>query len=141
MGKITEIELVGKVYPMSFSAMASKQLAKKYGTIESLGEMFSGKRQGTTEADIDVVTYILCLLIAQGCAYKNYFEKNVPPPKNAPVDEEGKWIPLPQEAIEIALQMDDFGRVKEAIETCISGGKEKELTATPVGKKAEARQE
>ena len=46
---------------------------------------------------LETISFILEVLIAQGCAYKNYCEKDLPAPVNAPI-EDGKWIPLPKEA-------------------------------------------
>ena len=34
MGKINYIEIAGKEYPMSFSMMAAKKIAEKYGSLE-----------------------------------------------------------------------------------------------------------
>ena len=49
---------------------------------------------------MDSLVDILELLISQGCAYKNYFEKDVPVKENDPVID-GKWTALPREAKEI----------------------------------------
>ena len=62
----------------------------------------------------------------RGCAYKNMFEKDVPPPENAPVIE-GKCTPLPREALEIALGISDIEEINAQIQECINGGKEKEV--------------
>ena len=68
------------------------------------------------------------MLITQGCAYKNYFEKDLPTEEGAPVID-GKWTPLPKEALEIGLQLRDMDAVAKAIEECVDIGQEKEVTA------------
>ena len=36
MKRLTYIEIVGKIYPMSFSLMATKKIAQKYGSVKDL---------------------------------------------------------------------------------------------------------
>lgn len=139
MAKMTEIKLAGKNYPMSFSLMASKKISQKHGSVEEFLKGFS-ETGSVTEKLAENTSYILALLIAQGCAYKNYFEKDVPIPKNAPVVD-GKWAPLSQEEIEMLIQYDEIEGVFNKILECISGGKEKEIIAKAEGKNAEAGQE
>lgn len=125
---------------MSFSVMAAKKIKEKFGSTEKALEKIS--RESETMESVmgvmDVVLDMLEIMISQGCAYKNYFEKDLPVPKDAPVIE-GKWIPLPREALELAIGMIDLGEVVEKIYECISGGKVKEVEA--VSKNAMAGQE
>jgi hypothetical protein len=90
---------------------------------------------------IDVVADILELLISQGCAYKNYFEKDVPTKDGDPVIK-GKWEPLPREALEIAIGINDLGEVMEKIQKCAGISTQREIEAEPIkkGKNAEAKQ-
>ena len=97
---ISYLEIAGKRYPMSFSLGAQKAIVARYGGMECLGDLRS---RGLDEQDMDMLIWMTELLIAQGCAYKNYFEKDIPAPKDAPVDADGKWIPLPAEAIEVGI--------------------------------------
>lgn len=142
MAKMTYIDIVGKSYPMSFSLMASKQIAAKYGSIE---KMLAGlqSEEGTTAQAIEDIGYVVGLLISQGCAFKNYFEKDVPPPENAPIID-GEWTPLPQEALELAIGMQDIEEVMMKVSECITGDKERETEEVPVkgkGKNTDATQE
>lgn len=133
------IKIVGKEYPMSFSAMAAKKIAAKHGTIEKFVNELTNS-DGTTEKNIDDIVEILELLISQGCAYKNYFEKDVPAPENAPVID-GKWTPIPKEALEIALSIADFDEVSEKIQLCVTKGKKQKIETVENPKNAEAGQE
>ena len=71
------------------------------------------------------------MLIAQGCAYKNYFEKDIPAPENAPVID-GKWEPMPREVLDIALTIADLPELTEKLYECIGVGKQKEIEASEV---------
>lgn len=128
MGKINYIEIAGKEYPMSFSMMAAKKIAEKYGSLEKALNEVQGE---TTTKGIDTLTDIIELLIAQGCAYKNYFEKDIPAPENAPVID-GKWEPMPREVLDIALTIADLPELTEKLYECIGVGKQKEIEASEV---------
>lgn len=136
MGRLTYINIAGKDYPMSFSLMASKKIAEKYGSIDKVLDVFSSG-EITAEA-LEGITFILELLITQGCAYKNYFEKDVPVPDNAPVID-GKWEPLPKEALEVAIGLSDMETISEKLSECINGGRDREVAES--AKKAKATRE
>ena len=89
---------------------------------------------------IDLVTEMIELLMAQGCAYMNYFEKDMPKPDDAPVVD-GKWSPLPKEAVEIAVGISDVDELVKKITECIDGGSRKEVETRAEGKNAESGQE
>ncbi len=127
MGKIATICIVGKEYPMSFSLMAAKKITEKFGSMEkAFQKMAQGSGENPDDTMMDTIVYMIEILISQGCAYKNMFEKDVPPPKNAPIID-GKWTPLPREALEIALGISDMEEINAKIQECINGGKEKEV--------------
>lgn len=132
---ITTITMAGKEYPMSFSLMAAKKMAEKYGEMGKALEDFS-KTDLFSKNGVEMMVDMLELLISQGCAYKNYFEKDVPVPENAPVID-GKWVPLPREGIEIALSIADCEMIAQKIEECMGAGKKKEVIA--VAKNVETR--
>lgn len=135
MGKISRIKIAGKNYPMSFSLMAQKKMAEKYGSTENAFEkMF---KDGAEAGSIDMISETIELLISQGCAYKNYFEKDVPVKDDDPVID-GKWTPIPKEAIEIALGIGDMEEIVEKIQECMSGGKKQEIEVEYIEKNAEA---
>lgn len=137
MGKITYMEIVGKNYPMSFSLMATKKIAEKYGSLEKALNKAKGE---TTPESIETLTDIVELLISQGCAFKNYFEKDVPAPENAPIIN-GKWEPLPREALDIAITLADMNELTDKIYECIGMGKQKEVEVQDTEKNAETAPE
>jgi hypothetical protein len=133
MNRIVYIEIVGKEYPMSFSLMAAKKIAAKNGNVEKMLESVKNDG-GTTPAVVDSLVDILELLISQGCAYKNYFEKDVPVKENDPVID-GKWTPLPREALEIAVSISELERIADKIAECINGSQKKEVEAKEIPSK------
>lgn len=137
MSRLTYVKIAGKNYPMSFSLGASKKLIEKFGGVERIQAELS--KPGKDLEKLDLVIYVLSLLISQGCAYKNYFEKDMPVPEDSPVID-GKWTPIPQEVLEIAVQMQDMGELTEKISACISRSNKKEVEAKPAGKNAKATQ-
>lgn len=137
MSKLTYIKIAGKNYPMSFSLGASKKLIEKFGGVERIQAELN--KPGKDLEKLDLVIYVLSLLISQGCAYKNYFEKDMPIPEDAPVIE-GKWTPIPQEVLEIAVQMQDMEELIEKISACIARSNKKEVEAKPAGKNIGATQ-
>ena len=137
MGKIAYIDISGKRYPMSFSLGASKKLAEKFGGLAKMKEAL--KKSGGEEKGIDTIIYILSILIAQGCAYKNYFEKDIPAPEDAPIAD-GKWIPLDAEALELAVGVSDIGEVSKKIEECIGISSKKEVETRTDAKNAKGGQ-
>lgn len=136
MNRITYVKIAGKSYPMSFSLGASKKIIEKYGSAQ---KMQTTMKKSDDVEKLSIVTDMLALLIAQGCAYKNYFEKDIPAPDDAPIID-GKWTPLPAEVIEIALGVMDVAEVTQKIEECISIGSKKEVEGRPEGKNASAAQ-
>lgn len=137
MSRIVYVDIVGKQYPMSFSLGASKRMIEKYGSAEKMTAQL--KRPGKDADKIDAILEMLELLIAQGCAYKNYFEKDIPAPDNAPIVD-GKWTPLPKEALSIAIGVYDIEELADKIQECVSKGGKKEVEAKPEGKNANATQ-
>ena len=137
MSRLTYIKIAGKNYPMSFSLGASKKLIAKFGGVEKIQSELS--KPGKDLEKLDLIMYVLSLLISQGCAYKNYLEKDMPVPEDSPVID-GKWVPIPQEVIEIAVQMQDMEELTEKISACIARSNKKEVEAKPTGKNAKATQ-
>lgn len=137
MSRIVFVKIAGKSYPMSFSLGASKKIIGKYGSAEKMKSVLE-KSKDTDK--IDLVTEMIELLTAQGCAYMNYFEKDMPKPDDAPVVD-GKWSPLPKEAVEIAVGISDVDELVKKITECIDGGSKKEVETRTDRKNAESGQE
>lgn len=109
---------------MTFSLGATKRIVAKYGSTEKMKKALNAK--GEEDKKLDLVTEMLELLISQGCAYKNYFEKDLPAPENAPIIN-GKWEPVPKEIIEIAIGITDVDEIVKKISECINTGNKKEV--------------
>lgn len=124
MERCTYIEIAGRSYPMTFSLGATKRIVAKYGSTEKMKKALNVK--GEEDKKLDLVTEMLELLISQGCAYKNYFEKDLPAPENAPIIN-GKWEPVPKEIIEIAIGITDVDEMVKKISECINTGNKKEV--------------
>lgn len=137
MSRIVYAKIAGKSYPMSFSLGASKKIIGKYGSAE---KMKSALEKSKDTDKIDLVTEMIELLTAQGCAYMNYFEKDMPKPDDAPIVD-GKWTALPRDVIEIAVGISDVDELVKKITECIDGGSKKEVEIRAEGKNAESGQE
>lgn len=120
---ITYIEIGGKKYPMSYSVMAQKQIIKKYGSLNKMQEIMQDTE---SEKSVDAMIDMVEILVSQGCAYMNYFEKDAPVPENAPVVD-GKWTPISRDGLEIGLRYTK--NVMLDIASCISGSSKQEIEA------------
>lgn len=142
MAKITFVKINGKNYPMSFSLGASKKLMQKYGSLDGLRRAISaeekdeaGEEDDVKTEQLDVVMEILEILIAQGCGYKNFFEKDLPTPEGAPIVD-GKWMPITKEGMEYAVDVSDMEELVLKIEQCISASSKKTVEGKATGKNA-----
>ena len=123
MDRTAYLNIAGKEYPMRFSLGASIAMSKRFGSLEKMTEGLDGGDESKTMEDL---VWITELMIKQGCAYKNLFEKDVPIPDNAPV-EDGKYIPLKAEEIAVGLSVMDMGELKDKIYATVSGGKKTDI--------------
>ena len=153
MERCVFVEIAGKQYPMSFSLGATKKIIGKFGSTQNMmKELKATQGEGPEDQEkniellerdsleaLETISFILEILIAQGCAYKNYFEKDLPVPVDAPV-ENGKWIPLPKEALDIAIQIADTKKIVEKISECVKQGSKKKVEAKAAGKNQKAIQ-
>lgn len=130
MGKATDIIIAGKRYPMRYTIAAGKAITKKFGGLKDMGEtMFSGNE----EEALNAVTWVTELLIQQGCAYKNMFETDQPVPEDAPVDKDGRYIPLTQEELEIAMDIgDDMRMLTNKLTEAIYGPDQRKVEAEEI---------
>lgn len=150
MERCVFVEIAGKQYPMSFSLGATKKIIGKFGSTQNMMKNLKKAQEKGNEENMELsdrdslealetISFILEILIAQGCAYKNYFEKDLPAPVNAPI-EDGKWIPLPKEALDIAIQIADTKKIVEKISECVNQGSKKKIEAKAAGKNQKAAQ-
>ena len=106
MKRITEFEIGGRSYPLNFSVKAAELFAERYGDVSEIGKAFEGEN---TAQMLSEFTWILFVLIEQGCLYKNLVENaNL----NAPTFDDLKVI--------IGLQ-DLFIRRDELMRAIVSG--------------------
>ena len=138
MNRVVYVKIAGKSYPMCFSLGVSKKIVQKFGSLSALQAAMK-KKGGDESKNIDTVLSLLSMLIAQGCAYKNYFEKDLPVPEDAPIID-GKWTPLPEEVLEIAIGIQDMEEVAKRIEECLDVGTKKEVKAVSTSKNAKTTQ-
>lgn len=134
MAKIEYIEIAGKEYPMSFSLGASKKIAKKFGSVEKMGDLLA-RSEEVTEQTIDSLVFVLELLICQGCAYKNFFEADMPKSPKAPIDDAGKYVPLATEQLEVACGVMDMKAIIGAIAKAVGKSSETETQIKPKDEK------
>lgn len=137
MAKLTYIDIAGKKYPMSFSLGASKRIAGMKGGTKKLMDFLNS--EGNDDKKIDIFIEILEILIAQGCAYKNYFEKDLPVPNNAPV-KDGTWIPITRNELAAVIEPGETERIGYKIKECIEKSQKKDVTAKSTSKNTRATQ-
>lgn len=128
MERCTYLEIAGKVYPMRMTLAAEEKIREKYGSINGMCEKFSDEREC-------IATYldVMELLIAQGCAYKNTFEKDLPVPEGSAV-KDGEYKPLGRYQLSVALGKEDIPRVIDAIAITAGLSKKTEIHAESDGK-------
>ena len=120
MSKTVYIEVAGKEYPMRFSIAAAKAISEEFGSLDKLSEALSGAGEADT---LDNVLWVVALLIQQGCAYKNLFEKDQPVPETAPV-EKGKYVPLDKEQLEVGLDILSLAGMQDKIYQTVGAGQQ-----------------
>lgn len=128
MERCTYLEIAGKVYPMRMTLAAEEKIREKYGSINGMCEKFADENECITTY-LDVME----LLIAQGCAYKNTFEKDLPAPKGSAV-ENGEYKTLDRNLLSVALGKDDIPRIVDAIAITAGLSKKTEIHAESDGK-------
>lgn len=104
MNRITYMEIAGKKYPLVFSLGAAKKIAEKCGSLENFDEIL--RIETMDEKTLDTVGWVLELLMQQGCAYKNKFEKDLPPEPDAHM-EDGEYIALTHEEIDLCVGLNN----------------------------------
>ncbi len=132
MDRTIYINIAGKNYPMRFSLAALREINQKYGNLQKMTESID---QDNTMNTLNALTGMLELLIRQGCAYKNLFEKDIPAPEGA-ATENGTWIPISAENLEVAIELNDIATVKEKIFECIRVGQKQTIESEPADKKS-----
>ncbi len=126
MNRITEIEIAGKKYPLNFSLKAAKKLAEKYGDIQNIGDALNTQN---TSQQMETATFMLYILIDQGCAYKRIME------------EEDIKAPTLEE-LEIIVGVADFANISQTLMDAMTAGMKPTIETEPEEpKNAKATQE
>lgn len=124
MSRITGIEIAGTTYPLNFSLNAAKEVAKRYGEISSVSDIFADR---STDEMMDEAAWLLALLIDQGVKYKKIID-----------GEEVKQ--LTQDDLGIVMGVFDFKDLKDTLIGAMMAGMDREVEVEPDPKNAEATQ-
>lgn len=135
--KVEFIELEGKKYPLSFSLLVTEEIIKKYENVDNFMHLLKDKK-APLDKKMDAVTTILSNMIYSGCEYYNSFHK--PPYKNAPI-RNGKFIPLNNEQVKIAIDPMDgsFRDIVETIKRCVSSASQRKIGTKPKKNKSKKK--
>ena len=124
MNRITEIEIAGTMYPLNFSTKAAKDVAKRYGDVSNIGEVFSDK---PLDEMMDEAIWLLALLIQQGVAYKKIVD--------------GETVKaLGKDDLEVVLGVADIADLKDGLLGAMVAGMGREVEVEEDPKNAEATQ-
>lgn len=118
MNRIMTIEIAGKTYPLSFSLGAIKKIASKYGSLEKAFNTMANSKELTVQS-ISCLTFVLSVLISQGCAYIKTFEADLP--------KTVETTPITAEEIETVTNMTDIQRLADAIMDGMKESEKKEI--------------
>ena len=140
MDRITYVEIAGSKYPLSFSLGASKAFAKKFGSIDKMGEVMRSAGDGVNMETLDAITYIMAVLIQQGVAYMNLFCKDLPPEKGVRI-EDGKHVALTEEELDVAVDLNNAGDLIAAITGAMNTSGKTELEVQSKEKNGKAPEE
>ena len=107
------ITLGGQEYELVLSTLATKQIARRYGGLENLGEKLSNTEH--FEDALDEIIYLITLLANQSVMIHNLWN----PDKKKPL--------LTEEAVELLTSPYDLAAYKTAIMTAMYKGAKREV--------------
>lgn len=116
------IMIGGKEYPMLLTTKATKEIAKRYGGLEHLGEKLM-KSENFEEA-LDEVVWLITLLANQSILIHNLQEPDAPEPL------------LTEEAVELLTTPFELAESKDAIMDALERGTERHVQSEDNGKNA-----
>ena len=119
--------VAGKDYPMALTLRATKAITERFGDLSELGEKLQNAPFGE---QLDLVTWLLALLIREGCALHGYQHP-----------EEAQISAPDEELLTVLLTPGDLTGMKPVIFRCITVGMGREVQTEDDGKNPEAGQE
>lgn len=117
------INVNSRPYPMRCTLGATEALTEKFGSLRAFLERLNNPDQIVATA-LDAVE----ILIAQGCAYENFFRREQP---DFP---DGGYKSIPREILRSAFTADDLKSIAQKIAECLDLGKKNEVSGKSVGK-------
>lgn len=125
--KIEFIELEGKRYPLSFSLSTSSEITNRYKNLHALQYMLKSDKTPLSKK-VDVLCVVIAAMMYSGCQYYNAFRKQ--PYDKAPIDDDGKFVPLTAEQVSLVLvpNEENIAYLTAKIESCFSSSSKRELS-------------
>lgn len=126
--KIEFFELEDKRYPLAFSLNTANEITGRYRNLQALQYTLKSEKTPLSKK-IDVLCNVLAAMMYSGCQYYNVFRKQ--PYEKAPIDDEGKFIPLTAEQITLVFEPTEknIRNLTDKIEKCFCTSASKDLTA------------
>ena len=116
------IMIGGKEYPMLLTTKATKEIAKRYGGLEHLGEKLM--KSENFEIALDEIVWLITLLANQSILIHNLQEPDAPEPL------------LTEEAVELLTTPFELAESKDAIMDALERGTERHVQSEDNGKNA-----
>ena len=126
------IKIGGRVYPARYGVQAAKLIDEKFGGLEKMADALV--KDGSIAEKMDALVFILEAVIRQGCAYKNLFEPDAPKIEGALTDQNGKYIPITKEELEIGISFDDFADLAAVVFGLVKKGNKQTVETEDDGK-------
>lgn len=122
--RIVTCRLAGREYPMALTLRATKAITERYSDLGELGEKLQTAPFGE---QLDMVTWLLSLLLAEGCTLHGYLHP-----------EEAQIGAPDEELLTVLLTPGDLTELKPVIFRCITVGMGRDVPTEDDGKNPEA---
>lgn len=124
--RMTSINIGGKDYPMMLNVYATKQIVKRYGGLEEVGNKIT---ESSYADQLDDILWLMTVLINAGIMFNNYKENQKTPF-------------ITQEIIEAVSIPTDFMDYKDAIFTAMNKGAARHIKSEePLGESKNVERE
>lgn len=133
---IKYVTLDKKRYPMCFSLHTMKTLSSAFGSMDKALKVLQ-KGKNITAEKLDIVAKMAAAMIETGCEYMNFYGKNTY--NGAPVDENGRFIPISYKDLLFLEDIDDINGLTTAVFECINKSQTKQIHAKPKGDQKKRR--